>query len=170
MAKQTKPRRYSGSPDFYKKKLNKNMDELGLKKDHWILRYDPWEGARLDFITPKGFRKTLQRMIDNQTIHYGSDCIAQIALAMERFSWLKREGIFDLDTLVAGLPGLPAPIPEWCRVMGLNNIPESRDEMQEQYRFMARKLHPDAGGTVESFKQLQKAKVEAEKYFEGGNV
>jgi hypothetical protein len=166
MARQTKPRRYSGTPDFYKKKLEKNLSELGLKKDHWILKYDPWEGARLDFTTPKGFRKTLQRMIDNQTIHYGSDCIAQIALAMERFAWLKREGIFDLDTLVAGLPELMAPVPEYFRELGFDRVPDSIAEVDSKYKELLKVVHPDVGGSAERFKKVHQAYGDAKRDLE----
>jgi hypothetical protein len=163
MAKQAKPRRYAREREWYEKKLKKIMEEFGAG---WTLRYDRWEGAALDF-TYKGVTRRFERVIDNQNIHFASDCLAQIALGMEKLLWLKREGIFDLDVLAAGLPELPAPMPEWCRTMGLNRIPDSLDELEARYRQRMKIVHPDAGGTNEAFRQLQAAKAEAESYFAG---
>ncbi|KIL42044.1 hypothetical protein SD70_02330 [Gordoniibacillus kamchatkensis] len=64
------PKRYARERDFYENKLKRVMDELDMSYE---LRYDRWEGAAIDFTTPKGIRRRFERVIDKQTIHYSSD-------------------------------------------------------------------------------------------------
>lgn len=156
----TKDRRYTRSPDEYRAKLVKVVAEFGLTTSEWELRYDRWEGAALDF-TYKGITRRFERAIDKQTIWHASDCLAQIALSMEKLLWMKREGIFDLDVLTAGLPQLPSPIPECFRELGFNVRPATIAEVEKQFRKMAPTAHPDTVGSDEAFKRLGRAKDEA---------
>lgn len=150
----SKTKRYQGDRPLYERKLKKHMAELGMKPTDWNLQYDPFEGARLDF-TYKGVTRRLDRFIDHKTIFYASDCLAQVTLTIEKFLWMKREGIFDLDVAAAGLPQLVAPIPECFRIMKFDRIP-TLQELEGRKKELAKEYHPDvSGGNAEKFKQMQ---------------
>lgn len=168
MAKQSKPRRYAREREWYEAKLARVMAEFGLAREAWELRYDRWEGAALDF-TYKGVTRRFERVIDKQTIHYASDCLAQIVLWMEKMLWAKREGIFDLDVMAAGLPELPPPIPECFRTLGFGSIPADAAAITDRYRALAKERHPDNGGSNEAFAALKQAAEDAKKYLEASS-
>jgi hypothetical protein len=159
-------KRYNADPDFYRKKLLKVMEELGMKQAHWELKYDRWEGVRLDF-TYKGVSRFLERIIDKTTIFYASDCLAQVVLTMEKFLWMKREGIFDLDVAAAGLPLLMEAIPQCFKELGFAQIPANYTEANERFRTLSREKHKDNGGSDEAMMKLIKARDDAKQYFEG---
>lgn len=163
--KPSKPRRYSGTPEFYRKKLDKVMEGLGMKREHYDLKYDPWEGARLDF-TYKGVTRRLERLLDKD-LQFGSDALAQITLTMEKFLWMKRENIFDLEVAAAGLPQLMPAVPDFFREMDFQEIPANVGEVVQRYRLLANERHPDKGGSNEAMVRLNRARDQALAYFDG---
>ena len=42
-------------------------------------------------------------------------------------------------------------------ILGLNRLPENEDELNAVYKVLAKKLHPDAGGSEEAFQELGEA-------------
>lgn len=54
----------------------------------------------------------------------------------------------------------PAPLPRWCRVLGLT-LAATRAEAERAYRTLAKKAHPDLGGSTEAMQELNVAIAEA---------
>lgn len=57
-------------------------------------------------------------------------------------------------------------IPDCFRVLGYNQIPESREEVSHRYKQLAKSAHPDTGGSDEQFQTLNQAYNQAVAYFE----
>lgn len=92
-----------------------------------------------------------------RNIAYVSDLFAEVVYSLEGLARAVEKGIFTLDMLLAGVPALPAAPPlDPCFVaMGFSSMPQGEDEVKEQYRRLARVMHPDAGGNEEAFKVLR---------------
>lgn len=81
-------------------------------------------------------------------------------------------GIYDLSTWVAGMKYLPAAVelPDCFRVLQFEAIPEDRQEVDRQFKRLAKVAHPDAGGTEQQFRVLQAAREQALGWFDGGMI
>ncbi|WP_158011020.1 DnaJ domain-containing protein [Hymenobacter lapidarius] len=56
------------------------------------------------------------------------------------------------------------PLPQWAAVMELQH-PIRPEDVKTAYRRLAKKYHPDAGGTDEQMKQLNAARTQALAHF-----
>jgi hypothetical protein len=54
-------------------------------------------------------------------------------------------------------PGAPAPPDADLRMLGLQRMPSSRDELRWAYRTAAKAAHPDVGGSEDAFRAVSKA-------------
>lgn len=81
-----------------------------------------------------------------------------ICLTVEALRQLERTGVSDmLERAFTGFLSLPSPAPTtWWSVLGVqqNATPE---QIKTAYRSLAKKHHPDSGGSNEAFKQIQDA-------------
>ena len=59
--------------------------------------------------------------------------------------------------------------PEAYKILGFKTIPESEAEIKKRYRDLARKNHPDTGGSAALFIQINKAYDEALKIWKKDN-
>lgn len=100
-------------------------------------------------------------------LRYGSDAFAQLVLGLEDLVRLAERGIYDLQTWIEGLKALPqsSEIPECFKFMGFEQIPSGIQEVEERYRMLAKKYHPDGGGSTELFIKLRKSVEQARNYF-----
>lgn len=57
-------------------------------------------------------------------------------------------------------------IPSFFKFLGFSEIPKGKEEVKTRYRDLAKRMHPDVGGTQEDFENLQHAAEQAIKYFE----
>lgn len=164
MAGQTK----YASLDYYEKKLGKVMSRFGIESD----QYD-WDCSRagcwIEF-NYKGAHYRFEHSVKkaNERGHqltYGSDAFAQVVLALEDLARLVDRGIYDLQDWVAGMKSLPQAndLPDFCKLLGLNHWPCTREELTAHYRDLARRNHPDLGGSEEFMKNLNEAKKNAER-------
>ena len=66
------------------------------------------------------------------------------------------QGIFTLDMLLVGVPALPAAAPlEPCfQALGFTKRPADVETVKDQYKRMAKVMHPDAGGSKAAFNDL----------------
>ena|SRR5690606_15929118 len=98
---------------------------------------------------------------------YGSDCFAQVVLALEDLARIVERGIYDLSTWVSGLKALPpvVEVPSFFRVLGFTEIAAGVEEVKTRYRSLAKQLHPDAGGSAEDFQALKRAAEQAIQWF-----
>lgn len=151
----------------YEKKLDTVMKRLGVDKYDWNSdRHGGW----VEFWY-NGQLYRFEHNIENAKAHgsnlaYGSDAFAQIVLALEDLARIVTRGIYDLSVWVSGMKALPqyVPLPAFCVVLELDHVPQDEEEVERQYRNVARKCHPDNGGSGEAFQKLTDAKNAALEY------
>ena len=158
-------------PAAYEAKLEKVMDRLGVEQyDYDWSRFECWVS-----FTYKGQPYRFSHSVTNAKAHgvdikYGSDVFAQVVLSLEDLARMVERGIYDLSTWVAGMKYLPAAVelPDCFRVLQFEVIPEDRQEVDRQFKRLAKVAHPDAGGTEQQFRVLQAAREQALGWFDGG--
>ncbi|KIL42045.1 hypothetical protein SD70_02335 [Gordoniibacillus kamchatkensis] len=80
---------------------------------------------------------------------------------MEKVAWAKREGIFDIDEAVAGLPALPPPMPECFWKLGFGSVPNEQ-QLTSRWKELLKTEHPDIKkGNDVHFRELKAAYEEA---------
>ena len=158
-------------PAAYEAKLEKVMARLGVEQyDYDGSRFECWVS-----FTYKGQPYRFSHSVTNAKAHgvnikYGSDVCAQVVLSLEDRARMVERGIYDLSTWVAGMKYLPAAVelPDCFRVLQFEAIPEDRQEVDRQFKRLAKVAHPDAGGTEQQFRVLQAAREQALGWFDGG--
>ena len=158
-------------PAAYEAKLEKVMARLGVEQyDYDWSRFECWVS-----FTYKGQPYRFSHSVTNAKAHgvnikYGSDVFAQVVLSLEDLARMVERGIYDLSTWVAGMKYLPAAVelPDCFRVLQFEAIPEDRQEVDRQFKRLAKVAHPDAGGTEQQFRVLQAAREQALGWFDGG--
>lgn len=167
----TKAKHYDGSPEFYEKKLSKVMERFGIKQWDWDHnRREAWVQFTYKGQPYRFDHSVLKSQQSTEPLAYGSDCFAQLVLTLEDLARMVERGIYDLQTWVSGMRFLPAPhpLPWWTRVLGMEQLPSTEDEIQLAYRERAKTAHPDAGGSNEAFIGLTKARDAAVEWFGNG--
>lgn len=105
--------------------------------------------------------------------------IRSLALAIEGMRQLERHGGGTMmERAFSGFAALPPPegtIPKrpWWEVMRYSKDPAEREllsvgEVEARFRNLAKKFHPDAGGTAAEFAELEQAKADAIQDIAGG--
>ena len=158
-------------PAAYEAKLEKVMARLDVEQyDYDWSRFECWVS-----FTYKGQPYRFSHSVTNAKAHgvdikYGSDVFAQVVLSLEDLARMVERGIYDLSTWVAGMKYLPAAVelPDCFRVLQFEAIPEDRQEVDRQFKRLAKVAHPDAGGTEQQFRVLQAAREQALGWFDGG--
>lgn len=158
-----------GSADQYERKLEKVMERFAVDKyDYNWDRFGCWIEMRY-----KGQLYRFEHSIEKAQargvkLQYGSDSFAQLVLSLEDLARMVERGIYDLQAWVEGMKFLPPAIeiPSFFKFLGFTSIPSDTVEVKERYRTLAKQMHPDPGGNVEDFKQLQIASEQAMKYFD----
>ena len=161
------PRKQYGDAGMYEKKLARVMERLGVEDYNfdWS-RHRAWVQFRY-----KGQLYRFDHTVSNArargiTLHFGSDCFAQIVLSLEDLARMVERGIYDLQTWVSGMKMLPQAleVPSFLRLLGFEEIPSDADEVKARYRNLAKQLHPDQGGDSEDFRMLRRASEQAIQY------
>lgn len=151
----TKYSKYSKSVN-YERKLITVMDRLGAQQ----YNYD-WSrnGCYVEMVyhgRAYRFENNLQQAAQRGT-NCVSDMFAEIVLTLEDLARATERGILSLDMLLVGVPSLPAAVPEYLVLLGLDAQPHDRSIIDAAYRARAKQLHPDAGGDADKFAALQDA-------------
>lgn len=60
----------------------------------------------------------------------------------------------------------PVEIPNFIKFFGFEQILSGPEDVKEQFRQLAKTMHPDEGGTEEGFINLKDASEKAMKYFQ----
>lgn len=158
-----------GAVDNYEQKLSRVMERLGIKEFNYNFdRFGCWVEFRYRselYRFDHSIEKAKARGVE---LRYGSDAFAQVVLALEDLARMVERGIYELSTWVAGMKYLPqsVEIPSFFRFMGFESIPSGQEDVKERYRHLAKKMHPDAGGSQEDFILLTEVTEKAMKYFE----
>lgn len=157
------------SPEKYERKLELVMERMGATEYNYDFSR---HGAWVEFLL-KGqlyrFDHTREKAAAlGIKLNYGSDCFAQIVLSLEDLARMAERGIYELQTWLSGTKYLPPPefVPDSLRALGFEEIPTSVEDVKARFKLLAKKAHPDAGGTEERFILLQQAAHEAVKYME----
>lgn len=148
------------SADNYERKLERIMKRFGaVEYDYNFDRHGAWVQFRMRGQLYR-FEHTLEKAKGGpQPLTYGSDCFAQIVLALEDLARMAERGIYELSTWLEGMKLLPPPmvIPECFRILGFDTVPATTEEVRARYKELAKLLHPDAGGSNEDFKRINDA-------------
>ncbi len=169
-------KQYSGDFDAYEAKLKRVMDRLGVQN----YQYD-WtqkKGGSSCFVEMQyggatyRFENSTEKSKEcGQNLIYPSDLFAAIIYSLEGLARAIERGIFTLDMLLAGVPQLPAgsKLDSCFAAMGFSAYPETESQIKEQYRRMAKVLHPDKGGDAAAFDTLQQNYEECLRLFHSEN-
>lgn len=159
------------SLEFYEKKLAKVMARFGIESDN----YD-WDCNRTGCWVQFRYKGSLYRFehsVQNAQEHghklsYGSDAFAQVVLALEDLARLVDRGIYDLQDWVAGMKSLPPAqeLPDFCRLLGLDHLPQTAEEIHIAFREMVKRNHPDMGGSEVFMRELLTARKDAEEWIQ----
>ena len=155
-------------PAAYEAKLEKVMARLGVDQyDYNWDRFSCW----VEFVY-KGQHYRFSHSVENAIAHgvnikYGSDVFAQVVLSLEDLARMVERGIYDLSTWVAGMKMLPAKsnLPDWAKILQFSEVPKSLNDVEIQFRRLAKIDHPDCGGNADQFRLLQDARQQAKNYF-----
>ena len=150
--------------DFYENKLKKVMERLGVSQyDYNWSRHD----AFVSFYY-KGqayrFEHSVEKVnaLGKIKLTYGSDVFAQLVLALEDLARMVERGIYDLSVWCAGMKFLPQKkeLPSCFQKLGfdisLEDYP-SLEDVECAHKIMNKRTHPDNGGSIEDFCDVQKA-------------
>ena len=147
-----------GDSDTYERKLEKVMSRLGVEEYEYNWdRYGGWVQFRLKGELYRFEHSVLKARERGLNLRYGSDAFAQVVLSLEDIARMVERGIYELSTWVAGMRFLPpaTEIPGYFKTLGFVEIPTSEEDVKSRYRSLAKKAHPDAGGSKEGFEQLK---------------
>lgn len=147
-------RKKYGDPENYERKLQRVMERFGT--DEYNYNWDRY-GCYVQF-RYKGQLYQFEHSVEKAKAHgidikYGSDAFAQLVLGLEDLARLAERGIYELQTWLEGMRFLPPPVevPEFFMFMGFDRIPSNVTEVEDRYRVLIKKYHPDAGGNAELF-------------------
>jgi len=159
-------------PMFYETKLARVMERLGPGEDYSYNfdRYHAWVEFRYHGELFR-FDHTVEKAKSaGQDIFYGSDCFAQIVLALEDLTRIVGRGIYEFGTWVAGMRYLPPPveIPECFKVLGFQEMPANPRDVEARWKTLAKQYHPDKGGSAVDFARIKSAAEQALKHMEVG--
>lgn len=154
-------KQYSGDFATMEKKLARVMDRFGV--DQYESSWTQGKGGSSCFVEMRyrgstyRFENTTEKSAAcGRNLTYASDLFAAVVYSLEGLARAVEQGIFTQDMLLEGVPALPsAPPLEPCfQALGFSSRPANIEEVKAQYRRMARVMHPDSGGTQESFTAL----------------
>ena len=88
--------------------------------------------------------------------------IAAIAAHIEATRAIERHGVATVAEMFEGFMALPAPGAKkaWWEIMGIDRS-STREQIEVRYRELAKRRHPDAGGSQEAMTELNQARQEA---------
>lgn len=172
-----KEKKYSGDTDHFEAKLARVMNRLGVEtyQCDWMRT----KGNSSCFVemqykgTTYRFENSVEKSkASGRNLFYVSDLLASIVYSLEGLARAVEQGIFTLDMLLAGVPALPEKIDiEPCfAVLGFTAKPETKEQVKEQFRNMAKVMHPDSGGSEEQFQRLVENYEHCLNLMDGGSL
>jgi len=88
--------------------------------------------------------------------------IAALAAHIDAIRRIDRYGVGTLEQAFAGYKALPATAVDWWIILGLPQT-ATLDQVEDKFRELARKAHPDTGGTHDTMSRLTAAREAARK-------
>jgi hypothetical protein len=105
--------------------------------------------------------KGRQMVMAQDEYQYIAANMRSLALAIEAMRQLERHGGGGamMERAFTGFAALPAPKSPW-KILGLDGA-APKEAIEQAYRDLAKKLHPDAGGSAEKMAELNDARQRA---------
>lgn len=156
--------------EIYERKLQKVMERMEAEAYNYNFdRYGAWVEFRLKGQLYRFDHTKEKAEARGIKLSYSSDCFAQIVLSLEDLARMAERGIYELQTWLEGMRFLPPPVvvPECLRNLGFAQIPESVEDVKARFKGLAKKCHPDMGGSDADFAALQEVARMAIEYMEG---
>lgn len=144
--------------ETYERKLSTVMERMKAEDFNYNFdRHGAWVEFRLNGQLYRFEHTKEKAALKGIKLSYGSDCFAQIVLSLEDLARMSERGIYELQTWLEGLKFLPPPvkIPYCITALGFQKIPESIEEIKARFKGLAKKCHPDSGGSAKDFAELQ---------------
>lgn len=166
---------------FYENKLCKVMERLSVteydynwsRNDAYVSFFYKGQAYRFEHSVEK------VNSLGKMKLTYGSDVFAQLVLALEDLARMVERGIYDLSVWCAGMKFLPqkTELPQCFQTLGfyVNQDYPSEKDVEDVYKALLKRVHPDNGGSTEEFIKIKGAYDECMKllYYEslvGGPV
>jgi hypothetical protein len=164
------------------KSWSETIDELALAFERWGVSPHDWavrpsrpqtrktwptvdeRRVTVEFRHPSG--KPITLTTDGQQLP--QDNLRAIYLTIEDMRMIERRGLGELMRSAYLQIAAPAAARTWRAVLELGEESRPmREWIEAAYRRKAKELHPDAGGSDEAFRELQRARDEALAELEG---
>lgn len=156
-------KQYSSSLEDLEKKLGRVMERLGVEK--YQSNWTQGKGGSSCYVemrygasTYRFENSTAKSAACGRGLTYVSDLFAAVVYSLEGLARAVEQGIFTLDMLLVGVPALPEstsqPLDPCFVALGFSTMPDSPEQIKEQYRRLSKVLHPDAGGDAAAFTSL----------------
>lgn len=161
-------KQYAG-PDAYEAKLERVMERFGVDEYNYNWdRHMAWVEFRLKGQLYRFDHSVEKAKARGFALTYGSDVFAQLVISLEDLARMAERGIYEIQTWLAGMKYLPPPVilPDCFKVLGYTEKPTDAEGVKARFKTLAKKAHPDGGGSHESFIRLQAAADEAIKIME----
>ncbi|HAU85206.1 MAG TPA: hypothetical protein DCW90_06805 [Lachnospiraceae bacterium] len=151
----TKDSQYKGT-EYYIEKLNKVM--LRLNVTDYDYNWDK-DSAYIKFTYKGEFYKFDHKSTLENKLTYGTDCFAQLVLTLEDLARMSERNIYDFSVWISGMKYLPEKklLPQCFLNLGFKYDYPSREELDKAYKELLKIVHPDNGGSGESFISLKKS-------------
>lgn len=85
------------------------------------------------------------------------DNVAAIAAHIDAIRRMDRYGVGKLEQALAGYTRLLTGKRAWFEVLGFAGPPSEWSRIEDAYKSLAKRLHPDAGGSVDAMAELNEA-------------
>lgn len=163
-----------GPAPIYEKKLARVMERFGVPMGKFNFNWDRHSAWVEFFYKGQLYRfehSVLKAATRNQNLEYGSDCFAQLVMALEDLARMVERGIYDLQTWIVGLRALPEAkgIPECFKALGFTEVPSDIETVKARFKQLAKVVHPDAGGNPGEFERVKAAADQAEALLRGAD-
>lgn len=156
-----------GGIDYYEPKLRRVMERFGATSLNYGIGPDAaWIEFRIREQLYRFDHSTAKALKAGIKVNRGSDVFAQLVLALEDLARLTERGIYTLATWLSGLKALPSTttVPSCFAVLGFAEIPDSLEDINARYKTKALRAHPDQGGDMQRWHELQAAVEQAKCY------
>lgn len=146
---------YKGT-EYYIDKLSKVMTRL--KVDNYEYNWDK-DSAYIKFTYKGEFYKFDHKATKENKLTYGTDCLAQLVLTLEDLARMSERNIYDFSVWISRMKYLPEKklLPQCFQNLGFKYDYPSKEELDRAYKELLKIVHPDNGGSSESFISLKKS-------------
>ncbi len=122
---------------------------------------EPTDPGAAVYFTLKG----KPRCLACDTWDRAADNVAAIAQHIDALRRIDRYGVGTMEQAFAGYAALPSAAGSWFVVLEFDKPPTSWEVVEARYMELAKKHHPDAGGSVDTMAKINAARDTAREEF-----